>query len=281
MATVSPGKGKWNDTYTYSVPVKSSVDMKVALEVYNPCSFIWVQRASGKVVAGETTLNLNAAPFKSRCIDSEGMQAKFRYTASFADKTYESDVYAGPTISGGKPKLVSFDIDRPVLHVTKDSPAYQSVKAVVDFPAGQDALQLTITGPNKAPVTEEMNGVYLGATQYLYTWTKEFGIGDVGNYTISIRNAHAKIAGGKVTSTGTMMVVSEEASSELEPKAIGDVNYQPVLFVTPEKGASQKLSAEVFSPKGKGTMTLDLTGVDKNREVDMAGHRSGCKSVQI
>jgi hypothetical protein len=269
-ATVAPVKGKWNETYAYSVPVKSSVDMKVALEVYNPCSFIWVQRASGKILAGETTLNLNAAPFKSRCIDSEGVQAKFRYTASFADKTYESEVYAGPTISGGKPKLVSFDIDRPILHVTKDSPAYQSVKAVVDFPAEQDAVQLTITGPNKAPVTEDMNGVYLGATEYLYTWTKEFGIGDVGNYTIGIRNAHAKVAGGDVTATGTMMVVSEEAGSNLEPKAIGDVKYLPVLFVTPEKQAIQAFSAEVFSPKGKGTMTLDLTGADKNRLVDMA-----------
>ncbi|MCX6680060.1 MAG: hypothetical protein NTX42_06835 [Methanothrix sp.] len=106
-ATVAPVKGKWNETYAYSVPVKSSVEMKVALEVYNPCSFMWVQRASGKVLAGETTLNLNATPFKSRCADSEGVQAKFRYTASFADKTYESEVYPGPTISGGKPKLVS------------------------------------------------------------------------------------------------------------------------------------------------------------------------------
>ena len=106
-ATVAPVKGKWNDTYAYSVPVSSSVDMKVALEVYNPCSFIWVQRASGKVQAGEMTLNLNATPFKSRCADSEGVQARFRYTASFADKTYESEVYPGPTISGGKPKPAS------------------------------------------------------------------------------------------------------------------------------------------------------------------------------
>ena len=35
------------------------------------------------------------------------MPAKFRYTASFADKTYESEVYPGPTISGSKPKPAS------------------------------------------------------------------------------------------------------------------------------------------------------------------------------
>ena len=46
-ATVAPIKGKWNDTYAYSVPVSSSVEMKVALEVYNPCSREWVERASG------------------------------------------------------------------------------------------------------------------------------------------------------------------------------------------------------------------------------------------
>lgn len=269
-ATVSPGKGKWNDTFVYSVPVSSSIDASVKLEVYNPCTHTWVQRGLKKIIEGESVLNMTAQPLRSKCVDSEGKEASFRFAASFAGKTSESDVYFGPTINGGQPKLLSFDIDKPVLQVTKDSPAYQSVKAVVDFPEGPDAVQLTMVGPNKVPVTEEMNSVYLGATQYLYTWTKEFGIGDVGNYTISIRNAHAKIAGGIVTSSGTMTVVLKEASSEIEPEAIGDVKYLPVLFVSSEKGASQTFSAEVFSPKGKGTMTLDLTGVDKNREVDMA-----------
>ncbi|MFA6373411.1 MAG: hypothetical protein WCW68_12370, partial [Methanothrix sp.] len=37
-ATVAPVKGKWNETYNYSVAVSSNVEMKVALEVYNPCS---------------------------------------------------------------------------------------------------------------------------------------------------------------------------------------------------------------------------------------------------
>ena len=267
-ATVAPVKGKWNETYAYSVPVKSSVEMKVALDVYNPCSFMWVQRASGKVQAGETTLNLNAAPFKSKCVDSEGVQAKFRYTASFADKTYESEVYPGPTISGGKPKLVSVDFE-PVLHVSEGAPAYLSVKAIVDFPQGQDAIEITTVGPDKIPATEEMKAVYLGATQYLYTWSKEFGKGDIGNHTISLHNVHPKTAGGEIAFTGTMTVVLEKTDSGLEPKAMGDVNYLPVLFVTPETQASQAFSAEVFSPGGKGTMTMDLTGADKNKKVDM------------
>ncbi|OPY53372.1 MAG: hypothetical protein A4E49_01480 [Methanosaeta sp. PtaU1.Bin112] len=269
-ASVTPAKGKWNDTFVYSVPVSSSIDAAVKLEVYNPCTHTWVQRATRKVSAGDSVLDMKAQPLKSKCADLEGNAASFRYSASFAGQTSESEVYSGPTISGGQPRLISFDIDEPALYVTKDSPAYQSVKAVVDFPGEQDTMQLTITGPNKTPVTEEMNSVYLGATQYLYTWNKEFGLADVGNYTISVKNTNPSGAGGAVTSAGTMMVAAQEASSELEPKAIGDVKYLPVLFVSSEKGASQTFSAEVFSPGGKGTMTLDLTGADKSREVDMA-----------
>jgi hypothetical protein len=269
-AGVSPAKGKWNDTFVYSVPINSSMDAFVKLEVYNPCTHTWVQRATGRVSAGERGLDMKAQPLKSKCADLEGNAASFRYSASFSGQTSESEVYSGPTISGGQPKLISFDIDEPVLYVTKDSPAYQSVKAVVDFPGEQDTMQLTITGPNKIPVTEEMNRVYLGATRYLYTWTKEFGLADVGNYTISIKNTNPSAAGGTITSAGTMMVAAQEAISELEPKAIGDVKFLPVLFVSSEKGASQTFSAEVFSPGGKGTMTLDLTGADKSQEVDMA-----------
>jgi hypothetical protein len=213
---------------------------------------------------------MKAQPLKSRCADAEGNAAIFRYSASYSGQTSESEVYSGPTISGGQPRLISFDIDEPVLYVTNASPAYQSVKAVVDFPGEQDAMQLTITGPNRVLVTEEMNRVYLGATEYLFTWTEEFGLKDLGNYSISIKNINPSIAGGRVTSAGTMMVAAQEASSELEPKAIGDIKFLPVLFVSPEKGAGQTFSAEVFSPNGKGTMTLDLTGADKSRKVDMA-----------
>lgn len=269
-ASVSPTRGKWNDTFVYSVTVSSSMDAAVKLEVFNPCTHTWVQRATGRVNAGESVLDMRAQPLRAKCADLGGKAASFRYTASYAGQTSESEVNFGPTINGGQPKLISFEIDEPVLYVTKDNPAYQLVKAVVDFPGEQDAMQLTITGPNKVPITEEMNSVYLGATQYLYTWTKEFGLADVGNYTISIKNTNPSAASGMVASAGTMMVADQVASSELEPKAIGDVKFLPVLFVSSEKRASQTFSAEVYSPGGKGTMTLDLTGVDKNKELDMA-----------
>ena len=265
-----PEKGLWNDTFIYSVHVNSSVSAAARLEVYNPCTHSWVQRATGKITAGERMLNMSANPFRSRCSDSEGIKSSFRFAASFEDRTIESEVYFGPSISGGQTKLISFDIEKPILHVKKDEPGYQLVKAVVDFPQGKDAIELSITGPDGAPKTEVMNAAYLGATQYLYTWSKEFNADDAGNYTIAIRNANAAAAGGTVTATGTMRVISEEESnSGFEPKAVGDVDYQPVLFVTPEKEAFEKFSARVFSPGGKGAMTLDLTGKDRDREAEM------------
>ena len=267
-ASVSPGRGRWNDTFVYSVPVNSSVDATVNLEVYNPCSHAWAERASGKVSASKSLLNMTAKPFKSKCDDSEGSEASYRFVASFGGNLFESDVHYGPMIWGGRPELISVDYE-PVLHVSQAVPAYQSVKAIVDFPQGQDAMELTLTDPKKNSVTEEMNGVYLGATRYLFTWSKEFDTADVGNHTIDIKNVHPQTAGGEIAFSGTMAVVSDEASSGLEPKAIGDVNYMPVLFVTAEKGAIQAFSAEIFSPGGEGTMTLNLTGVGKNRAVEM------------
>ena len=104
-ATVAPDKGKWNDTYAYSVPVSSSVEMKVALEVYNPCSREWVERASGTALAGSSLVNLTARPFKNKCADAEGKNASYRFVARFEEETFKSDVYSGPFISGGKASI--------------------------------------------------------------------------------------------------------------------------------------------------------------------------------
>ncbi|MCX6677267.1 MAG: hypothetical protein NTU95_04895 [Methanothrix sp.] len=272
VGKVFPAKGRWNGTFNYSVPVSSSVDTTVKLEVYNPCTHNWVQRASGKVSAGETTFTRNATPFRSKCADSEGNEASYRFTAGFGDKTSESEVYYGPIISGGKPTLVSVDFE-PVLHVSEDAPTYLSVRAIVDFPQGQDAMQLAIVGPNKSSATEE-TGVYRGetqyGTQYSYTWSEEFNKENVGNHTLSLHNVHPETSGGEVSFTGTIKVVSDNTSSGLEPKAIGDVNYLPVLFVTLEKNTGQAFSAEVFSPGGQGTLILSLTGEGKNEQKEMS-----------
>jgi hypothetical protein len=104
-ATVTPAKGKWNDTYAFSVTVNRSVDMKVALEVYNSCSKEWVRRASGKASVGRSTVNLTAMPFKSRCADANGLNASYRFVASFEGEAFKSDAYSGPLISGDKAQI--------------------------------------------------------------------------------------------------------------------------------------------------------------------------------
>lgn len=264
---VSPARGRWNQTFIYSVPVSSSVDATVKLEVYNPCSHAWSRRGSAKVSSGENLINISAQPFRRECSDAEGEEASYRFTAAFADKTFESEVYSGPMISGGQPRLMSVDFE-PVLLVSNDAPQYQSVKAAVDFPQGQDEMQILITGPDGTTETEEMKGVYLGGTRYMYIWTGEFGAEDIGNYSFSLSNAHPVTAGGEIAFTADMQVVLEEYS-QLKPRAIGDVSYLPVLFVTEEKGAAQEFSAEVFSPGGRGSMSLQLKGADKDKKADM------------
>jgi len=264
---VSPTRSRWNETFLYSVPVSSSVDAAVNLEVYNPCSHAWARRGSARVTAGENLINISAQPFRRECTDAEGEEASYRFTAAFADKTFESEVYSGPMISGGQPRLMSVDFE-PVLLVSRDAPQYQSVKATVDFPQGQDEMQILITGPDGTTETEEMKGVYLGGTRYMYIWTGEFGAEDIGNYSFSLSNAHPETAGGEIAFTADMQVVLEEYS-QLKPRAIGDVSFLPVLFVTEEKGAAQEFSAEVFSPGGRGSMTLQVKGADRDKKADM------------
>jgi len=266
-ASVAPFKGRWNDTFEYSVAANTSVETKVALEIYNPCGREWEEKTSGIASPGQSLVNLTAEPFKHKCVEVEGKNASYRFIASFAEEEFKSDVNLGPMISGGQPELVSIDYT-PVLHVTKNSAAYQSVKATVDFPQEQDEMQTLITAPDGTIETEEMKGVYLGGTRYMYIWTGEFGAEDLGNYSFSLKNAHPETAGGEVAFTADMQVVLEE-SSQLKPMAVGDVSYLPVLFVTLEKGASQEFSAEVFSPGGQGSMSLQLKGAGKDKKADM------------
>ncbi len=98
-AEFSPEKGRWNDTYIYSVPLNSSVETEVKLEVFDPCSHEWVQRTSGKAMAGQNTFNLTAKPPEKRCADAEGANASYRFIADFDGESTKSDVYSGPFIN--------------------------------------------------------------------------------------------------------------------------------------------------------------------------------------
>jgi hypothetical protein len=229
---VTPERGKWNETFIYSLPVNSSVDATVHLEVYDPCSHAWAQRGSVKVSAGETLINISAQPLKRECSDAEGEEASYRFTAAFADKAFESEVYSGPMVKGGQPRLMSVDFE-PVLLVSRDAPQYQTVKATVDFPQGQDQMQITIVGPDGNLSEEEMKAANLGRNQYLYTWSKEFGIENVGNYTIHLQNAHPSTTGGEIKFTGTMAVVSKPENAEIKSDSQETGGKEPGKFIPP------------------------------------------------
>jgi hypothetical protein len=131
-------------------------------------------------------------------------------------------------------------------------------------------MELSIVGPNKS-IKKDANGIYLGGSRYMYTWIEPFYKDNVGKHRISIRNLHPDASGGEVSSSDNVMeVVYANASVSSEPKAVGDVNYLPVLFVTQDKGADQSFSAEVLSPEGRGDLTIRLSGEDKHKQATMS-----------
>jgi len=267
-AEVNPGVGRWNDTYAFLVYVNASVDMGVKLEIYNPCSHEWIQRATGKIPARQSRVNLTAEPFKNNCVDAEGKSASYRFVASFADETIESNAYSGPFITGGKPELISLDYS-PILHVTKDSTSYQVIKAIVESPLGPAAVNLSINGPNKS-FEKENGGAFLGGLRYMYTWSVPFSADNAGNHTISLTYLQSSLKNGSYVFPDQFMeVIYDMNGSTDEPKLIGDLNYTPVLFVSSDKGANQVFSAKVYSPGIAGVLRLNISGKDKNKQIQM------------
>jgi hypothetical protein len=211
-AIVVPDKGRWNDSFSYSVPANASVQMKVALEVYNPCSREWVERASATASAGSSLVNLTAKPFKYKCSEAEGKEASYRFAALFDAERYVSDVYSGPMINGGKPELVSLDYP-PILYVTEDAPVYELIKAIVDSPLGPSAAALNISGP-EMNFSQESKGIFLSGQRYIYTWSIPFEVDNAGNHTISLRYLHPDLADGMISFPEQKMRVIRAESKE-------------------------------------------------------------------
>jgi hypothetical protein len=257
-ATVSPDKGKWNDTYAYSVPVSTSVEMKVTLEVYNSCSLEWLERASGTASPGERLVNLTAKPFKYKCAEAEGKEAIYRFVARFAEERIESNVYSGPMISGGKPELISLDYT-PVLYVTEDAPVYQVVKATVDSSLGPAAVALSINGP-EMNLTEEGKEAFLSRQRYVYSWSIPFGVENAGNHTLSLRYMHPEIAGGEISFPEQSMRVMKAEAKEKDEKIEFDQ-----ASVTPANGS-------IFTGF---TYCVNVTSVLKNYDVELFTQEPG------
>jgi hypothetical protein len=272
-ANVAPDSGRWNDSYAYLVPVDASVDMKVALEVYNPCSREWVERASAAASPGGSLVNLTAKPFKYKCAEAEGKEASYRFAALFAGERIVSDVYSGPMINGGKPELVSLEYT-PVLYVAKDSTAYQVIRATIESTLGPGRARLSIKGP-EMDFEEELDGAFLGGEHYTYTWSMPFGPENVGEHAISLSYLNQEIPGGEVSfPTESMTVIEETVPDSSQPQLLY-LDYSPILYIEGSENVLQNITAEVFSPEGKGELNLAITGPDKKAADSVLGEEKG------
>jgi hypothetical protein len=233
-AEVSPNEGRWNDTYIYSVPLNSSVETELALEVADPCRYEWVSRSKVKALEGSEIINITATPFRNRCFDVEGKEARYRIAATFGKDRYESGEYAGPLIKGEDVVLVALDY-QPILYVSKEKVAYQVVRATIDSPLGEAKMQLNIEGPAKS-FEEQSNGSYFGGSRYVYAWSIPFNMQNIGNHTLSLRYLHPE----KEFSfqKQTMCVVMEEDVGQ-NNRVFNDSTVTVIGNVTPAAGVIQ------------------------------------------
>ena len=250
---VSPDKGKWNDTYAYSVHVNTSVEMKMALEVYNPCSLEWVERAFGMASTGESRINLTTKPFEYKCAEAEGKNASYRIVARFEGETFKSDVYSGPFISGveaGKrvPNsngLATSIVLEPTLNLRFDPIVFipsvpngktlQHFNATVIFPDTNGTLRLNVSGKNMQ-FHETLQPVSIYENKSVFKKDVQFNSTHAGNtYEISVRYINSRLPGGEYRFTDDYMRVVQENSSSIPSKLHPDV----IGNVSPRRGILQ------------------------------------------
>lgn len=103
--SVTPTKGMWNGTYSYSVKVNSSVEADAILEIFNPCSSEWKDRGIRKITPETSNISWQIQPFSKNCSDLT--PGKYRFRASFMRSDFSlTDAYEGPLIKD-KPKVES------------------------------------------------------------------------------------------------------------------------------------------------------------------------------
>ncbi|MBN1324051.1 MAG: hypothetical protein JW986_08685 [Methanotrichaceae archaeon] len=261
--SVVPSRGRWNDSFLYSVKVNSTTDMDLALQIYNPCSMEWEDREGGAVGRGTSSLNWTLSPYEYSCPDITGALSRYRFKARFDDIEYGSRVYYGPQITGGQPELISLDYDREV-YVSEGSLTYQRIRATIDSPLGQGVSQLRVYGPGKS-VDVSSPGQPLGGDKYAYWWSIPFGVENVGNHTISLRFLHPELEGGGYSFADAPMEVLLVEGMPAEPQLV-DLNYTPLLLIDGDEVAYQEIESKVASLAGAGELKLSLTGPDKDLE---------------
>lgn len=270
---VSPSRGMWNGSYSYTIEANSSVEADAILQIFNPCSSEWVDAGGArKIKAGASNISWVIQPFAYECDELDS--GKYRFRANYQGRDFSlTRVYAGPLIEGRDITLVSLDY-QPVLYVSKDRSAYQVVRATVDSLQGRAKVGLIINGPGKS-FEEQSDGSFLGGFRYSYSWSIPFTLENKGNHTISLRYIHPE----KEVSfpEQTMSVVEEE---NMQPQLLS-FDYSPIIYLEGDRGDKgdrvswQNITAEVFSPRGEGVLRLGILGPDRNKTESIAGEDKG------
>jgi hypothetical protein len=104
---VSQSRGRWNDSYSYTVEVNSSVEADAILQIYNPCNSEWTD-AGGiqKINAGKSNITWTIQPFAYDC--DELNSGKYRFRANFEGRDFSATrAYEGPEIINDAVQLSS------------------------------------------------------------------------------------------------------------------------------------------------------------------------------
>ena len=70
-ANVTPVFGQWNDSYTYSLRINTSVPLDVHLQTYDPCSNEWTEKGVENASEMGSELNWTLKPFDYECYEME------------------------------------------------------------------------------------------------------------------------------------------------------------------------------------------------------------------
>lgn len=268
--SVSPKAGIWNGSYRYTIGVDTNLDLDVFLQTYNPCSREWDSWGAQRASPGDSRLSWSINPFRCDCAEMKQNSAKYRFKARFRELEETSDPYPGPDLYA-RPELVDLSFDE-VLYVTEGREAYQSIKAIVEYPLGNGNLSIRISPKGFGG---SIGGINLGGSRYLYEWSVPFDEEDVGDHTISLAYEHPSIEGGRHNFEDRKMTVLFEDEPGLEVPKLINFDYTHILFVGEKNETLQEVRAEVASPQGKGTLKLNLTGPDKEIASSIEGSDLG------
>jgi len=109
--SVVPTVGRWDQDYTYSTKVTSSIGGIVVLQLYDPCSRKWQDwPESRRIYPGENKLSWVIRPFAQECANMQSDPPMFSAKA-ILDRPYESGTFEGPAIGVVLPEIRQYEVN--------------------------------------------------------------------------------------------------------------------------------------------------------------------------